>query len=363
MLNVAYLPRLYDGVEPTKESNTIHGYFLKHADVFESYGVRLTLNGKAEDNDLAWIGNGVWDSKMPEYSGLPLIQELVLDSSWLDLRGRKCLQNERVIGMTRGCVLRDLEEYNRTFFQASYHSKLIYEADEEKFEDKPKRANLILTTEELKKMIVSPSFAHLLRHNAIYSWAENNVDIATGAGERTTSCHFVGAVEFIRSAITHHRKLAADIVNSVPGSLSVGNESRQSDNRMNRAEYFDTLRRSRVCVSPWGYGERCHRDYEAILCGCVLVKPDTSHLAMFPDMFDPMVGCYIPCRTDFSDLKDIIEDVNLNWSSYQDMRVKALQYLLESYKPTNAIKGIAQDILDRYQIYSDNTAVKVAATG
>lgn len=363
MLKIAYVPRLYDGVEPAKELNSIHGYFLRHADVFEDYGIRLTLNGKPEDNDIAWIGNKVWNEKIGEYRDLPLIQELIMDSSWLDLKARQCLRDDKVIGMTRGCILNDLDLYNGTVFQIAYHAKLIYESDTTAFEDSPYPANLTLSIEDLEKMMVSPSFAHLLRHDDIYKWVETHVDEATGGGDRTISCHFVGAIEFVRSSITHHRHIAADIVAAISGSLSVGTESRQSESRMNRVEYYESIRRSKVCVSPWGYGERCHRDYEAILSGCVLVKPDTSHIAMYPDMFDPLHGCYIPCRTDFSDLKEIVEDVNLNWGKYQNMRENALKFLLDSYRPENAIKGMAQEILDKYNTYSSKTVASITATG
>ena len=34
------------------------------------------------------------------------------------------------------------------------------------------------------------------------------------------------------------------------------------------------LGRSRICVSPFGHGEVCFRDFEAVVRGCLLVKPE-----------------------------------------------------------------------------------------
>lgn len=357
MLNIAYLPRLYDNVVPEKESNSIHGYFLKNRHVFEDNGINLNLHGTPASNDLAWIGNGVWDNHKKEYSKLPLIQELVTDSSWLDRKSRLLLKDTQVIGMTRGGVLRDLAAYNEPGFDGSYHARLILESTPDAFDQSPQSVNIPLSKPELEKMIVSPSFAHILRHEKLYEWATNNRDIAIGGGNRRIKSHFVGAVEFVRQSVSTHRKLAYDIVAKCADSLSVGTETRKSDNRMNKSEYLKSLRESKVCVSPWGYGERCHRDYEAILSGCVLVKPDTSFLEMFPDLFDPARDLYVPCRVDFSDLPEIIDDINNNWSKYQDMRERALQFLLDGFDPGRAIGILADGLLERYETHTCNKEV------
>lgn len=71
--------------------------------------------------------------------------------------------------------------------------------------------------------------------------------------------------------------------------------------RVPQADYYREMLRSRICVSPFGYGELCWRDFEAILCGCLLVKPDMSHLETQPDLFRPH-ETYVPVKWDYSDL-------------------------------------------------------------
>jgi len=70
--------------------------------------------------------------------------------------------------------------------------------------------------------------------------------------------------------------------------------------------YFPELRRSKLVFSPFGWGEVCLRDYEAVCCGCLLVKPDISHLATSPDIFEAGVT-YAPVRWDLSDLSEVCE--------------------------------------------------------
>ena len=67
--------------------------------------------------------------------------------------------------------------------------------------------------------------------------------------------------------------------------------------------YLREMRDSKICVSPFGYGEICWRDFEAILCGCLLVKPDMSHVETHPDIFEEY-RTYVPVRWDLSDLEE-----------------------------------------------------------
>ncbi len=75
-------------------------------------------------------------------------------------------------------------------------------------------------------------------------------------------------------------------------------------NRVGQQEYYDEMLSSTICVSPFGYGEICWRDFEAILCGCLLVKPDMAHVETAPDIFVPGVT-YVPVRWDYADLPEI----------------------------------------------------------
>jgi len=69
------------------------------------------------------------------------------------------------------------------------------------------------------------------------------------------------------------------------------------------AKYLRELGCSKITFSPFGYGEVCWRDYEAMALGSLLIKPDMGHLEVSPDIFIPY-ETYIPLAWDFSDFDE-----------------------------------------------------------
>jgi len=67
-------------------------------------------------------------------------------------------------------------------------------------------------------------------------------------------------------------------------------------------EFYELLRDVKFFVSPYGYGEFANKDYEAILSGCVLVKPLAHQLTAFPNIYKPGVSA-VDVKGDFSDLE------------------------------------------------------------
>lgn len=73
-------------------------------------------------------------------------------------------------------------------------------------------------------------------------------------------------------------------------------------------EYVQELCSAKACISPFGYGEVCFRDFEAVLAGAVLIKPDMSHLETRPDIYRPW-ETYAPVKWDWSDLPEVVDRV------------------------------------------------------
>ena len=72
-----------------------------------------------------------------------------------------------------------------------------------------------------------------------------------------------------------------------------------------RRQYLRELSGSRICLSPFGYGEIAWRDYEAVMCGALLLKPDMGHCETDPSIFIPY-ETYVPIKWDFSDMAEKI---------------------------------------------------------
>lgn len=96
-----------------------------------------------------------------------------------------------------------------------------------------------------------------------------------------------------------HRKDAYERLKVIPGRHSAPSPT-------GFKVYMANLALSRVTPSPLGWGEVCFRDYEAVAAGCLLVKPDMSHLTTSPDIY--VTGeTYVACRWDLSDLRERCE--------------------------------------------------------
>ncbi len=76
--------------------------------------------------------------------------------------------------------------------------------------------------------------------------------------------------------------------------------------RVSHRQYMLELRRSKLCFSPFGYGEVCWRDFEAMSTGTLLLKPDMSHLRLVDDFFQSY-QTYVPLSWDLSDLREKVE--------------------------------------------------------
>jgi len=125
-----------------------------------------------------------------------------------------------------------------------------------------------------------------------------------------------------RTTVLHHRKLIRDVL-----ERAFGTETKP----LPREEYLEELRRSRIGVSPFGYGEVCFRDFEVILAGAALVKPDMSHLETWPPVY--VNGeCYAAHRWDASDLEAVVDRL-LSGDAWRGLAARAQEvygrYLFE----------------------------------
>ena len=82
-------------------------------------------------------------------------------------------------------------------------------------------------------------------------------------------------------------------------------------------EYIENLRNSKISLSPFGMGEICFRDFESILSGTIILKPNQSMVNSEPNVF--VEGeTYIGCEHDWSNLEEKIEYIIDNFNLLQE---------------------------------------------
>lgn len=76
--------------------------------------------------------------------------------------------------------------------------------------------------------------------------------------------------------------------------------------RVGLRRYHVELVMSRIVFSPFGWGEVCFRDYEAVGCGALLLKPSMDHLVTEPNIYQAG-RTYVPVKWDLSDLDEKVD--------------------------------------------------------
>ena len=76
---------------------------------------------------------------------------------------------------------------------------------------------------------------------------------------------------------------------------------------ISKRRYHSELINAKITFSPFGWGEICYRDFEAIYSGSLLLKPSMDHVETWPNLY-LRNETYIPCNWDLNDLIDILNN-------------------------------------------------------
>jgi len=91
---------------------------------------------------------------------------------------------------------------------------------------------------------------------------------------------------------------------------------------INHSAYYKELQNVKLCISPFGLGELSYRDFETIICGALLIKPDMSHMKTWPDIYIEN-KTYVKCDWDFSDLEEKVKFLLSNPKIVHDIAKEA----------------------------------------
>ncbi|EKB49142.1 hypothetical protein [Cecembia lonarensis] len=126
------------------------------------------------------------------------------------------------------------------------------------------------------------------------------------------SFSFRGEKNYSNNKISSQRNKLYDILTTIDLEESI------IGGKVSKSEYLRELELSKISVSPFGWGEICHRDFESMYSQAILFKPDVSHLETFPNFFINN-ETYIPLRWDLSDTEQKISTCLKDYECYQDI--------------------------------------------
>ena len=103
-------------------------------------------------------------------------------------------------------------------------------------------------------------------------------------------------LSYTRPSIVDHRKHIHQLMHERDVSTEI----------INLELYFKELRNSKVAIGAFGLGEITLRDFEIIVCGSVLVKPEMNHISTWPNLFQENIT-YVSHKWDLSDLNEKVD--------------------------------------------------------
>ena len=95
--------------------------------------------------------------------------------------------------------------------------------------------------------------------------------------------------------------------------------------------YLACLFNAKVLISPWGRSGFSKIDFEALLCGTIVVKPECSNVTTWVDIYDPMHGYMQYCSPDFSDLRDTVLYILNNLGEYTGVAEEEKKVMRQYY--------------------------------
>lgn len=180
---------------------------------------------------------------------------------------------------------------------------------------------------------------HIFRFKYLYD--ENIIDINSIRllNNRNYDLFFAGSIGYGDELITKHREECIKNIKKLENKYNI--LIPELNNKVNRRkikfkDYIEKLQNTKILVSPWGYGEFSHKDYEALMCGCILFKPG-DHFYSYPNIYQDNTTCII-IKPDYSDLEEKILMVTNNLKKYQLLPINAIT-LIQKYYNKDILKN------------------------
>jgi hypothetical protein len=77
--------------------------------------------------------------------------------------------------------------------------------------------------------------------------------------------------------------------------------------KIDKQKYMQTLYDSKICISPFGYGEVNIREIECLVTGTAVIKPNIDIVKSTPYIYGD--GFTYNCNSDYSNIKDVVENI------------------------------------------------------
>ncbi len=149
-------------------------------------------------------------------------------------------------------------------------------------------------TDQINKIM--PSWNWMLWRSMVKAFKKQNYRcILNSARTIDVTCRFTQYEGWCR----FHRLHVCERLNTLSPQYTII----ATKDKVDLKSYYRELESSRISFSPFGYGEICPKDFEAMIKGCLLFKPSVDHITTYPQIHIAN-ETYVPLAWDLADLEE-----------------------------------------------------------
>jgi len=358
LINVLY------SIKKENEEDLMWSYPLntfRAVDYFKEHDYKLNFNIITKENqnecDIAFVDSRFLTSDILDTQKKPLIAYDQTDFSScyngnFKANNRDLIDSDLVKFVCKNSVYTNLELHNHTTFEGTVHGKFCLDyailcGDKLNGNDGELKNHKKINDKHIVKMNV---LSHYLWSNVVEKalMSKFNLNDLDNMHRRPIDILLLGSGShhYWCWHVKWHRSKAADAMKKLPNEiircLGLSSDSKLSKYRNKiswpwPSEFFNLAKNSKIMLSPWGYGELSTKDYEAIICGNIIIKPkllnETLEISTFPEIY--LAKNIVYCKPDFSDLEDKVYEILNNYDTYVNEALLNAHKLLEIYNEKN----------------------------
>jgi len=268
------------------------------------------------------------------------------DSGSIMWRSRKALMQGNVIGMFTPSTLRNPDNQNALWFDETYQGALLYDTFEGFFDPEYYQKGSpspFVDPEVIKQKVrLSFSYGHGSLMKSLYNKAPD------WDAPRPRDVFFAGTTYYRRLTPTLHRWACITELNKYAKAYPKLSIEAASTRKYGYDQYLDEMKKSKIVVAPWGFGERTFREWEAHLCGCSVVRPNTDWATTWPDINES--HWYTACCPCFSNLAAVLDAMLETWDETREQREHHWNTLKRMRDP----KVVAAHLAESFHHFGDS---------
>lgn len=128
-------------------------------------------------------------------------------------------------------------------------------------------------------------------------------------------------------------------------------------------EYLDNLLDSKIVLSPWGWGTWCIRDFEALICGCIVIKMPCTNTLTYPDIYHPNKQFFVWTDLLWRTLEPTVNYCLSHLDEFQPRVMEAADFILDHVYPNDKLHYHWTKNMRQYLEECCNTRNYAGATG